>query len=189
MSLVTTLDENEEQPQEKPGAILASIRKEKGFSTDYVASKLHLRVRVIEHLEQDEYTNMPEPVFIKGYLRAYAKLLNVSHEPLLETFSSLYSVEKKPEKTLWQSRRETNRAEYIVKVVTALFALSVFTAVTAWWYKNKEQEQLFSNNVSTHQSQDKKLSQESDIRLTDLSKMHNILSAKVNYNALEIQHD
>ncbi|KTD21294.1 helix-turn-helix domain-containing protein [Legionella londiniensis] len=189
MNTVTTLDEIEEQEQEKPGAKLAAIRKEKGFSTDYVAGKLHLRVRIIELLEADDYHSMPEPVFIKGYLRAYAKLLDIPAEPLVETFNSLHAVERKPERALWQSRRETNRAEHIVKIVTALFAISVLVAVAMWWYKNKENERLFPKNVS-QQNEPKNTRSEADIRLTDLSNMRSILSSKnSNYSALEIQHD
>ncbi|WP_133127259.1 helix-turn-helix domain-containing protein [Legionella nagasakiensis] len=183
MHTTTIMDEVEESMQEKPGAQLAAVRQAKGYSTDYVAGKLHLRVRLIELLEADEYQNMPEPVFIKGYLRAYAKLLDVAPEPLLEAFNGLYSSERKLERALWQSRRETNRAEHAVRWLTALFALGVLIAVAVWWYKNKDNERIFPTSVSRQETSSNK--SESEIRLTDLSKMRSLLSSSNQYNTLE----
>lgn len=170
----TTLDA-EELTKEKPGAHLASARIQKDYTIEYVAGKLHLRTRVIELLEADEYTSMPEPVFIKGYLRAYAKLLDIPHQPLLDTFNEQHVTERKIEKALWQSRRETNKAEHAVRWVTAIFALVVMGAVAMWWQANKDSEHTFPTTVSeaapAHNQPD------TEIRLTDLSKMRSLLSS------------
>ncbi|AHE67108.1 helix-turn-helix domain-containing protein [Legionella oakridgensis] len=183
MHTTTIMDEIEESMQEKPGAQLAAVRQAKGYSTDYVAGKLHLRVRLIELLEADEYHSMPEPVFIKGYLRAYAKLLDVSPEPLLEAFNGLYSGERKLERALWQSRRETNKAEHAIRWLTALFAIGALIAVGIWWYKNKDNERIFPANVSHQDSSSNK--SENEIRLTDLSKMRSLLSSGNQYSTVE----
>ena len=105
----TLVEEIAGDAQNQPGAQLAALRVEHGYSTDYIAGKLHLRVRVIELIENDDYLNLPEPVFIKGYLRAYAKLMGIHPNPIIEQFNSLYIHEKTNDKALWQSRRETNR--------------------------------------------------------------------------------
>ncbi|RUQ95075.1 MULTISPECIES: helix-turn-helix domain-containing protein [Legionella] len=187
MTMTATMDEIEERTQEKPGARLASVRQQKGYSIEYVAGKLHLRVQIIELLEADEYQNMPEPVFIKGYLRAYAKLLEIPGEPLLETFKSLYSPERKPERALWQSKRETNRAERVVRWLTALFAIGVVTAVAIWWNKNKDDERIFPSASTAVRQETAANKSESEIRLTDLSKMRSLLSSHNLYSAVEKQ--
>lgn len=183
MNTTVVMDENETQALQMPGAQLATVRIQKGYSTDYVAGKLHLRVRLIELLEADEYHHMPEPVFIKGYLRAYAKLLDIKPEPLLEIFNNIYSSEKKSERALWQSRRETNKAEHAVRWLTALFAIGVLVAVAFWWHKNKDNEQIFPAALSHNESVVNK--SESEIRLTDLSKMRSLLSSNNQYSTLE----
>ena len=161
---------------EKPGAYLARQRMDKGYGLEYVAGKLHLRVRLIELLEADEYHLMPEPVFVKGYLRAYARLVDVPADPLLEIFNRLYANERKVERTLWQSKRETHSAEHVVRWLTSIFVISVFVAAFFWWQSNKENAKLFSNTVS--QTEDHAhVTAESDIRLTDLSKMRSLLSS------------
>ena len=74
MNTTKALDEQFEENHaiEYPGAGLARVREKLNISQEYIADKLHLRVAVIELLEADDYDNMPEPVFIEGYLRAYA---------------------------------------------------------------------------------------------------------------------
>ena len=180
MNTTLTSDELSDDIQAKPGAQLAAIRLQKGFTTDYVAGKLHLRVRIIELIEADDYHSLPEPVFIKGYFRAYAKLLNVAPTPLLETFNSIYKSEPVAERTLWQSRRETNKAEHAIRWLTGSFAVLVLAAVAMWWYTNKDNERLFPATVSRAETSTSK--SETEIRLTDLSKMRSLLSSNAQFD-------
>ena len=182
-SIIT--DENEQQLNEKPGAQLAAARLLKGLSPEYVASKLHLRVQMIESLEADDYEKMPEPVFIKGYLRAYAILLDMPSDPLLATFNRLYLPERKLEKALWQGRRETNKAEHAVRWLTGIFALVVLGAVAVWWQSNKENEHMFPASVS--RAEPSRNQSETEIRLTDLSKMRSLLSSSGQNQSLDTE--
>ncbi len=182
MNTTIAMDEIVENAQ-KPGARLAAVRLEKEYSPEYVAGKLHLRVRIIELIEADDYQNLPEPVFIKGYLRAYAKLLGVPADPLMDTFNQLYKPERVPEKALWQSRREKNRAEHAIRWVTAFFAAVVLMAVAMWWYNNKDNERLFPASLSRADSTPVKT--ETEIRLTDLSKMRSLLSSRTQLDTVE----
>jgi len=177
MSTTAILDENLEQHAlETPGMKLATVRKKKGYSCDHVAAKLHLRVRVIELLESDDYDALPEAVFIKGYMRAYAKLLEISPDPIIEAFNQLDTVVVvKADRHLWQSRRNTHQAERIIKAGTALFAVVVLLSVVFWWHKSKEGEALISETVSQATVENGKI--ESDVKLTDLSKMRSLLSS------------
>ncbi|MDX2346239.1 MAG: helix-turn-helix domain-containing protein [Legionella sp.] len=177
MNTTTILDPDEISLGNKPGERLALLREKNGHSIEYVASKLHLRVRVIELLETDAYHEMPEPVFIKGYLRAYANLLAVDPAPLLEMFNDVYREDESvSERTLWQSRKQTNQTEHWVRLGTGLFAVLVIMAVFGWWVKNKEVETLFTAHVRAADAS--QLASETDIRLTDLSNMRSLLSSK-----------
>jgi len=181
MNTTTTLDNNTEI--NNPGIQLSSIRQQKGYTIEYVASKLHLRVRIIELIENNEFNLLPEPVFIKGYLRAYSKLLGVSPEPYLAVFNNQYSFEKKPERALWQSKRESHKAEYIIRWFTILFALGVMVAVGIWWHKNKDNQQMITSKSSPA---DLSLNQTStELKLTDISKMQSLLAPNPEMSTLE----
>lgn len=153
MNTAVSVDSSEQHLGHKPGAELASIRSQRGYTTEYVAGKLHLRIHLIELLEADDYDKMPEPVFIKGYLRAYAKLLEISPEPLIERFNRYHATERRVERALWQSKKrsyKTYKAENTVRWVTMSMTFLVLTAVIMWWSKTKDTEQL---ETSTEVSQ------------------------------------
>lgn len=65
------------------GPRLAVAREAKGLATAEVASKLRLGVRQIEALEADAYDQLPGEVFVRGFIRNYAKLLDLDPEELL----------------------------------------------------------------------------------------------------------
>ncbi len=178
MSMVTSMNEHDSAGQDKPGAQLAAKRQDLGYSVEYVANKLHLRVRMLELLESDQYDLMPQPVFIQGYLRGYAKLLDLDPEPLIATYKQCHTFEKKLDKALWQSRRAPARAEHAIRWGTFGFALMVLALVFFWWQNNKDNERVFSQHMA--QAKPTQDVAHHDIRLTDLSKMRSLLAAQAN---------
>jgi cytoskeleton protein RodZ len=193
MNTITTMDDNIIENAGSPGEQLSSIRQQKGYTIEYVANKLHLRARIIELIENNQFHSLPEPVFIKGYLRAYAKLLGISPDPYLAIFNNQYAVEKQSERApLWQSKRESYKAEHIIRWFTIIFALGVIVAVGVWWQKNRDTQQVFSaksspDELSLNQmpSQTPKKIETSEIKLTDISKMQALLNPKPEMSPLE----
>lgn len=70
-----------EQP--RPGRVLAQAREQRGQTIAEVAQQLKLSPHQIESLEADDYSKLPGPVFVRGFVRNYARLLNLDPEPLL----------------------------------------------------------------------------------------------------------
>lgn len=68
-----------------PGARLAVYRKERGWTVEQVASQLNLAPRQIVAIESDDYPSLPGMPIVRGFIRAYAKLLKVDAAPLLAT--------------------------------------------------------------------------------------------------------
>jgi cytoskeleton protein RodZ len=91
----STGDPNKEQQQDKivreelsPGAQLAARRQELNWSVDQVASQLNLAPRQIQALEADNYAALPGMAIVRGFIRAYAKLLRIDAAPLLQAVAS-----------------------------------------------------------------------------------------------------
>lgn len=70
-------------PAESPGAILLAERRNQGLSLGDIARQLKLSVRQVEALERDDYAAFSGPLFVRGFLRNYAKLLHLEPEALL----------------------------------------------------------------------------------------------------------
>ena len=154
-----------------PGASLKEAREAKGYSTEYVASRLYLRVRIIELLESDDYEQLPEPVFVKGYIRAFAKLLDLDDVQLLEDYKSCAKNIQKPDRTLWQSQREVNTGAHLLRWFTLASLLLVMVFVGIWWHKSKDG----LNSRKTNPVDISGVNFNKKITLTDLNKMHTVV--------------
>lgn len=66
-----------------PGAVLAAARVARGASLEDVSRLLKLSVAQVKALEADDHTQFSGAVFVRGFIRNYARLLHVDIEPLL----------------------------------------------------------------------------------------------------------
>jgi len=71
-----------------PGGDLQRAREAAGLSVEQLASRLHLTVSIIEDLEADDYTRLPQPTYIRGYLRSAARALDIDDAPLVQAFDA-----------------------------------------------------------------------------------------------------
>lgn len=72
-----------------PGARLRARRESLGWSVEQVADKLHLDTRYIRALEQDQHAEIAAPVFVRGYLRSYALLLQLPADAIVECYTAV----------------------------------------------------------------------------------------------------
>jgi cytoskeleton protein RodZ len=66
-----------------PGALLAAQRQAKGWSVEHAAGQLKFATRQVVALESDNYAALPGPVIVRGFVRAYAKLLGLDANALV----------------------------------------------------------------------------------------------------------
>ncbi|KGM57642.1 hypothetical protein N799_00150 [Lysobacter arseniciresistens ZS79] len=62
------------------GARLRAARELAGMSREQVSARLRMPVRVIEALESDDWARIGAPVFVRGQLRSYARLMGIDLE-------------------------------------------------------------------------------------------------------------
>lgn len=78
------------------GERLREAREEKGISTAEVAAQLHLHEQTIIALEHDDKSRLPAPIYVRGYVRAYARLLGLEGADLLKQYQPADAMELKP---------------------------------------------------------------------------------------------
>ncbi len=71
----------------KPGAILAAKRIADGISEEQIASRLKMSVRQVRYLEADDYEALHGMATARGFVRAYARVLQIDPDPLVAAFS------------------------------------------------------------------------------------------------------
>lgn len=87
------MDENEnnnieEQLEQSPGSgsVLAAARKSQNRTVEEIAEELNLSVTQIKTIELDQTEGLPEPTYVRGYIRSYAKLLDLDPEKVLGNY-------------------------------------------------------------------------------------------------------
>ncbi len=94
---------------ESLGAWLARVRAGHGAEQRDVARHLGLNPTIIQALETDDFGRLGPPVFVRGYLSRYARLLNLPEQVVLERYQrqSGPSQEPPPLKVVHPIRRQT----------------------------------------------------------------------------------
>jgi cytoskeleton protein RodZ len=85
------------------GQQLRQAREAAGISIDDAAHALHLDRDVIFSIEADDHAALDAPVFIRGYLRGYAKLLELEED---EVLAGLTLAEPEPKEFVTLSARK-----------------------------------------------------------------------------------
>jgi len=111
-----------------PGKRLQNARQSMSLSEQDVARRLHLSVSVIKALEGDDYERLPEPAFVKGYIRNYARLVGVPADEVANLYQQIAAEEQQapmPVKALQE--------ESIGGKPVWLYGLAALVAVALLW--------------------------------------------------------
>jgi cytoskeletal protein RodZ len=76
---------------QRPGERLRQARLFKQRELKDIATELNIPERLLIAIEADEYKSLPEPAFIRGYLRSYARLLGIDSDILITQFNEIYT--------------------------------------------------------------------------------------------------
>jgi cytoskeleton protein RodZ len=71
------------------GNMLKAAREAQGLSIHEVCSQLRLGIKQIQAIEQDDFDKLPQPSIVRGFIRNYARLLNIDVNPILEAYQRI----------------------------------------------------------------------------------------------------
>ena len=116
-----------------PGELLARKREALGMTVQEVADELRITKYYVHSLEENAFDRLPGDVFVRGYIRAYAVLLKLDPQVLINVFNEYahkQGVEHEIFATLTRRRGNRNQPWIIVSGV-AFVAIAI-----ALWYFN-----------------------------------------------------
>jgi cytoskeleton protein RodZ len=119
-------------PEIRPGEILRRARETRGLKLQEVAASLHLHPSVIEALEADDSSRLPSPIYVRGYLRSYAKLVGADAEQLIAAYDRR-GIEPPQIVPAVKQPQQVKSSDRPVRVVTYLLSLCLVLLVFAWW--------------------------------------------------------
>jgi cytoskeleton protein RodZ len=121
-----------------PGKSLQKAREALNLIPEEIAAALHLDLNVVDAIESEEYNRLPH-VYMRGYIRAYARIVGLDPEPLVEAYNKLAT--EAPTIQPWARQPPTPARSHDrpVKAVTYL-VIAILGALLFIWWQNREAE-------------------------------------------------
>jgi cytoskeleton protein RodZ len=122
------------------GTVLREARERMGLSVSDVVNRLKFAPRQIKALEQDDFGQLPEAAFVRGFVRSYARLLKIDEAPLLAALPDAHAHDaaatqqqavEVPFPGVYSVRK--SNIVWLVAALLVALVLGVFT----WWHARK----------------------------------------------------
>jgi cytoskeleton protein RodZ len=113
------------------GERLKQAREAAGLSVDDVAAKLHMPARIVRSLEAEDWSRLGAPVFVRGQVRSYSRLMGLMTAPMMDALVDVGPVE--PSRLV--SRTHTPKAQWLAEQLgrrLVYIVLTLFLVVPAW---------------------------------------------------------
>jgi cytoskeleton protein RodZ len=127
-----------------PGKTLAAQREAMGWTVEQVADQLKLAVRQVQMLEAGDYANLPPPAVVRGFVRAYAKVVKLDAAPLVAQIAldspapdtTPTAIRRDKPTSFSQTRFPSNgkRASKLPLGLIAVAVLAIGAAAAAWQF-------------------------------------------------------
>ena len=121
-------------PQPGPGSRLAKARAAANLSVEQVAAHLNLTVGVVKALEMDDAAQLPAPVFVRGYIKNYARLVGLRGDELVDQYENSRAPDV-PLELRPRPASESPRVGYGLSLRSVVVVLLVAgLGLVAWWW-------------------------------------------------------
>ena len=118
-----------------PGESLRQAREIKGLSIAEVATQLNLTPQRLAQIEAGAFDKLPGPTFARGYIRAYAKLLEMDQNRLAMEFDQFTGADSSGSSVhaLGRIEEPVRYSQSILRLVSFLLLLALIGAGFLWW--------------------------------------------------------
>lgn len=154
MTPATNQNNHKPEDQEGPlsiGAFLKAEREKKGYTLDQMASEIRLRTYLLEAIENENWEQLPAPVFVKGFIRSYARVLDLNEEDIVNQYDRVGELKEPLPQPLTKPIR--SRRAPIILVILALAAIA---AIIFFWHSFKTQDITLDNPEQVPESESHK---------------------------------
>ncbi|CAI8796890.1 cytoskeleton protein RodZ [Pseudomonas donghuensis] len=121
--------------RENPGEILRQARESRDWSQAEVARKLNLTVSSLNNLEAGAFDKLPGHTFARGYIRAYAKLLDMDQATLVQAFDQCTGTHAQGSDVhaLGRIEEPVRLSHNILRIVSLVLLVVVIGGGFFWW--------------------------------------------------------
>lgn len=128
-------DTDDFQQHREFGKPLKEAREASGISVNEVAQKLLISADIIRAIDNSEADNLPALTFTQGYIRSYARILNVSADDIIKSYSLIAPDSKQivtPTKILTKNKSADS---FFVKLISSGLIVAALVILFVWLYQ------------------------------------------------------
>ncbi|MEO6697078.1 MAG: helix-turn-helix domain-containing protein, partial [Gammaproteobacteria bacterium] len=116
------------------GSRLRLAREKLGLTSKDVAAQMHLDPRHIEAIEREDFSSVAAPVFVRGYLRSYARLVNLPADLIVHQYESLACARTPPLKGFpIGDASPAGEADRTVRWISTVIVMGSVILALVWW--------------------------------------------------------
>lgn len=146
MAAIKDKQNNETRPSGiGPGDRLQAARIQQGLSIEDVANRMHLSDSILVAIEENEFDEITAPIFVKGYLRAYARIVSLDEDDMIQQYLDFYSDEDPPISSTSNMAPEISSSDARMKWTTYLVIIGLGALLAVWWWN---QERIKDDPIS-----------------------------------------
>lgn len=119
-----------------PGDRLQAARIEQGITIEDIARQMNLNVQIIKSIEADDYADLQSPIFMRGYLRTYARLVGINEDETIKIFGEFYQQDDPDIRTIGNTSPEISSNDIRVKWMTYIVIIGLLGLLSVWWVNN-----------------------------------------------------
>jgi len=133
------------------GARLASQRQSAGLGVTDVAAQLRLHPNQVRAIEQEDLARLPAPVYVRGFVRSYARMLKIDPSPLLSDLNAKLEPARESvvgEATDYSAARAATRERKLPQWMLAIALLALIALGIVGWQATEQQQPPTSTPVA-----------------------------------------
>ena len=117
------------------GSEFKAARERLGMTTAQAAQRLHMRAMFVDALEREDWKAVGEPVYVRGFIRNYARLLALDPESCVASFnrSDFAETASSQEPFEYEFERPTRNRFRYPWLLAGLSAFALFLVVKVVW--------------------------------------------------------
>jgi cytoskeleton protein RodZ len=118
------------------GAELKAARERHSLSLHQASQELHIGDWILDALERGDYSTLGAPIFVRGHLRAYARLLGLGEEQVLARYEQ---ESDKPAPPLLVTQKLDSGMRRASTPIFSVLVIVVLCGLTIAWWMHREQ--------------------------------------------------
>jgi cytoskeletal protein RodZ len=120
------------------GAYLRRERELRHVSLEELVQITRVPLRMLQHIEEDRFDDLPGEVFARGFLRSYARALNLDCEQVLSRFAEGRKVEEPAPPPLLAAVQTPERGRRFGIAIALVILVILFTRALSMLFKARQ---------------------------------------------------